>query len=394
MTSPDSPDQPRANDDSAEAPPSGEILERLDALARHDHQAAQHLVRYDWAAGCIPAGARVLDCACGLGYGSELLVGANPKHILAIDASEDALAYARREHANPLIEYRCADALSLDAATVGTFDAIVSLETIEHLADPQRLLDVFRSLLAPGGVLLVSVPNDTKLEAENPHHLWRAPFEEVHAWLTSRFAHVVACAQVHIVGSAVWARSLLTPTSPSVADGVARRVDHVALDDAAGYLFACSAEPIESRGPVSSQLVSGFDYVRGLERALDTNWAESQRLLKNWEQNRDTIKALEQTREEQRGRLESSMANAARLEGLLAEARERLESTKSRTEHDEGVIAELRASVEALTDGLEDARAEVRTLETANTALKSRSDAIRNKPLYRLLSSLGLLPRR
>ena len=59
----------------------------------------------------------------------------------------------------------------------GAFDVVVFLQTIEHVQDPQGVLEHFRELLAPGGVAYVSTPNVLTLapsgqaKSDNPWHL-------------------------------------------------------------------------------------------------------------------------------------------------------------------------------------------------------------------------------
>jgi len=59
----------------------------------------------------------------------------------------------------------------------GAFDAVVFLQTIEHVQDPAAVLGHFRSLLAPGGAVYVSTPNLLTLappgaaKSDNPWHV-------------------------------------------------------------------------------------------------------------------------------------------------------------------------------------------------------------------------------
>jgi SAM-dependent methyltransferase len=127
-----------------------------------------HMQRYRFAAACL-SGERVLDMACGCGYGTALLAELNPDKILiGVDIDPEAIAYAQQHYRLPNLSYQCADAQSFSSEQ--PFDCIVSLETIEHLPNPQRLVGNYARLLAEQGQVIASVPITPTLDG-NPHHL-------------------------------------------------------------------------------------------------------------------------------------------------------------------------------------------------------------------------------
>ena len=149
-------------------------LERLvpDALDPGDEAAratlALHLERYRFAARAARPG-RLLDLACGVGYGTHLLLEADPAlgPALGIDVSPEAIAHATAHYGSERARFVACDAL--DFRDADGFDTIVSLETIEHVEDPERLLAHLVSMLRPGGVLVASVPTTPSVDL-NPHH--------------------------------------------------------------------------------------------------------------------------------------------------------------------------------------------------------------------------------
>jgi SAM-dependent methyltransferase len=155
-------------------PVDASSLERLvpDELvggdATGDETLRLHLERYRFAARHARPG-RLLDIACGVGYGTRLLVdeASDVSEAVGVDVSEEVVAYARDRYAGPGVEYRCADAFSFQDPD--GFDTIVSLETIEHVSDPERLVENLVRLLRPGGVLIASVPTTPSVDV-NPHH--------------------------------------------------------------------------------------------------------------------------------------------------------------------------------------------------------------------------------
>lgn len=116
-----------------------------------------HVARYEFVASRLPPGSRVLDIACGVGYGARILAAAGHR-VTAVDASAEAIAFARQHYAHPHIEFVAATAESFRIAPDERFDAVVCFETIEHLERPAT---VMARLSAHAPALFASVPNET-----------------------------------------------------------------------------------------------------------------------------------------------------------------------------------------------------------------------------------------
>ena len=133
-----------------------------------------HLERYEFAARYIASG-RLLDIACGVGYGTSLLVERVPElnEALGVDIDPDAVAYARQHFGSERTRFIVHDAMTF--ADSAGFDAVVSVETLEHVPDPDRLVHQLLGLLRPGGVFVASVPTTPSIDV-NPYH--RTDFTE------------------------------------------------------------------------------------------------------------------------------------------------------------------------------------------------------------------------
>jgi 2-polyprenyl-3-methyl-5-hydroxy-6-metoxy-1,4-benzoquinol methylase len=137
--------------------------QRLTALNSGERQVApsllgirrDHVARYEWAAKRLPAGSVVVDLACGVGYGTQLLAQHGHK-VLGLDIDAEALDYAREHYAHPLATYRRGEAEF--PPNLGPLTAVVSFETVEHVADPRPMLLCFRESAT---LLLASVPNES-----------------------------------------------------------------------------------------------------------------------------------------------------------------------------------------------------------------------------------------
>lgn len=111
-----------------------------------------HVNRYRFAASLIGEQKRVLDAACGCGYGSKILQDAGNR-VVGVDIEPTAIAYAETNYHGP--GYLVGSIL--DKPWVGIFDAVVSFETIEHIVDSATALKNFRESV--DGTFICSVPN-------------------------------------------------------------------------------------------------------------------------------------------------------------------------------------------------------------------------------------------
>ncbi len=166
-------------------------MERLSvgADAPYDaREAAMHVGRYALALP-FAQGRRVLDAACGEGYGSFLLAEAGAAEVVGIDIAEEAVAAARATFRHDRLRFATGAGEALAALLPAAhFDLVVSIETIEHVADPEAYLHAIRRVATPDAVIVVTCPNDHWYygEAEgNPHHRSRFRLAEFQA-LTTR----------------------------------------------------------------------------------------------------------------------------------------------------------------------------------------------------------------
>ncbi len=159
----------------------------------------RHLAVYEWIAARV-TGRRVIDMACGEGYGSDLLAR-TAASVVGLEANPQAYEHARLRYRAPNL---CFERGVVEGyGESNAYDAIVFLQTIEHVHDPGAVLEHFRSILAPGGVAYVSTPNVLTLappgatKSGNPWHLKEYRPEEFTELCASAFAEVELLGVLH-----------------------------------------------------------------------------------------------------------------------------------------------------------------------------------------------------
>jgi ubiquinone/menaquinone biosynthesis C-methylase UbiE len=153
-----------------------------------------HTGRYRFSCNFIKKGDKVLDCACGIGYGSYMISGMTDAfEIIAVDKAVEAIEYARKYYYSSRIQYYEGDIFSLEFPDEH-FDTIVSFETIEHV-DGTGLLKLFYSKLKTGGLLITSTPNqDTQ-----PYNIKEFPTHQRH-YTPPEFADLLSSSGFEITG--------------------------------------------------------------------------------------------------------------------------------------------------------------------------------------------------
>lgn len=154
----------------------------LPNIPQENYWFRRHLVVYEWIAAQV-TGLRVIDMACGEGYGSDVLARC-ARSVVGVDANPEAHEHARLRYRRPNLRY----ARDLVETFAEPADAVVFLQTIEHVQDAPAVLAHFRSLVGEGGVAYVSTPNVLTLapkgaeRSDNPWHVHEyraAEYEEL-----------------------------------------------------------------------------------------------------------------------------------------------------------------------------------------------------------------------
>jgi SAM-dependent methyltransferase len=157
----------------------------------------RHLVVYRWIAERVD-GLRVIDMACGEGYGADLLA-TRAASVVGVDANPEAFEHARLRYTR--------DNLRFERDLVERFsapcDAVTFLETIEHVEEPAPLLTHFRELAGAEGTVYVSTPNRLTLaepgaeKSINPWHVREYTAAEFRTLCEAQFGRVELFALQH-----------------------------------------------------------------------------------------------------------------------------------------------------------------------------------------------------
>ena len=166
----------------------------LPDVPQENYWYRRHLVVYEWIAERV-SGARVIDMASGEGYGSNVLAR-TAASVIGVEANPEAFEHARLRY--PAVRFERA----LVEQFVAPADAVVFLQTIEHLRQPGETLDHFAALLdggdssGSGSAVYLSTPNVLTLapkgaeRSDNPWHIHEYRPEEFAALCRRHFSQV------------------------------------------------------------------------------------------------------------------------------------------------------------------------------------------------------------
>jgi len=173
------------------APVTGERV--VTARGGFNPSFQRHVATYRLCAPLLPAG-RVLDLGCGIGHSFSAL---EPRESIGVDSSAEALDGQGR----PTV---VADMRELPFAD-GSFASVLAVQSIEHVPDPERVLEEVVRVLEPGGIAVFATPNRLQFarpdEIIDPYHYVEFAPDELRALCERFFADVEL---LGLFGSARW----------------------------------------------------------------------------------------------------------------------------------------------------------------------------------------------
>lgn len=346
----------------------------------------EHYHRYALAAA-LCEGKRVLDLACGEGYGAAL-IAARAAEVVAVDIDEATITHARRAYAAPNLTFELGSITDPDLLVeLGKFDVIACFEAIEHVVEQERTLELVRNRLSADGVFLVSTP-DTDVYShdhgnENPYHvreLTEAGFRDL---LGQSFANVVMLRQNVAVGSVItgegpggvaghtlshaaedWTVREGLPHTYLVAAASNAELPklpaaHVLLDPDLTLVSATATEIVAQRDQalaettrvheVYQRLVEEADQLKGVIAALEQSRKAAERTARQLEEDNERALAEAVRLRAEVARLAAELGretNTARLRGARMDwLSSQMSDMEARAVRAEGQVAELRADL-------------------------------------------------
>jgi len=184
----------------------------------HRPLVIEHLHRYAMACGVVKE-KRVLDIACGEGFGSRLLAS-SASLVLGIDNNGEIIEQAKERYRCDNLNFRHGVAEAIPCCDQ-SFDVAISFDTLEHLSEHERFVAELKRVLSPQGLLLISTPNKSEycagISMPNPFHRRELEHDEFTALLQNHFKHVLPAKQRLVAGS--WIAPDTGPTDAATWDG-------------------------------------------------------------------------------------------------------------------------------------------------------------------------------
>lgn len=322
----------------------------------------EHYHRYALAAR-VSAGARVLDLACGEGFGAALL-GAQAHEVVGVDIDPQTVAHAATQYRRDNLHFTVGSMIDPELlAGTPAFDVITCFEALEHVEDQGTVIAVVRRLLKPGGLFLTSTPDITVYSHEhgndNPFHVRELTEPEFRALLGGSFAHVAILRQNVAVGS------LITSTDvpgPGVVQCLRRAPEggwQLAPEQPHTYLLGIASDAALPELPQLNMLVDpDLTLVRDAHRALAQQRQLAAELSGRLSEHQQQAAA---TRE----RLNRREDEVHRVRGELAAAQRRAQRAELRAswQHELAAAAERQAA---------ELEREVRALRAEQSATANR----------------------
>jgi ubiquinone/menaquinone biosynthesis C-methylase UbiE len=162
-------------------------------LNTNDPWWGEHVHRYNEVLPVIKKADRILDLACGTGFGSNILAQYTNGIVIGGDIAVDAVKESSQKWQRSNLQFETLDGTKLPYEE-GYFDKIISFETIEHTTQYMEMLKEFHRVLKKGGIAFISTPNffvnSPSGKVTNPYHTQEFTYEELKKILEAVFTEI------------------------------------------------------------------------------------------------------------------------------------------------------------------------------------------------------------
>jgi ubiquinone/menaquinone biosynthesis C-methylase UbiE len=193
----------------------------------------EHLHRYAVALDLI-ADKKVLDIACGEGYGSNLMAG-KAEEVTGVDIDPAVIEQANKKYTRNNLLFKQGSTSHIPGAD-NYFDIVVSFETLEHVEEQEQFLAEIKRVLKLGGLLLISTPDKHQyselVNYKNPFHKKELYENEFKALLDKYFKHASYYRQSSFTGS-----SIVKENNPAISHAYAGNYATVTRETSPSYLY-------------------------------------------------------------------------------------------------------------------------------------------------------------
>lgn len=351
--------------------------------------ALEHYHRYCFAAR-FAENRRVLDIACGEGYGSAFLAKC-ASEVIGIDTDQATIDHATQKYSSMHnLKFRVGrcEARHED---LGSFDLVVSYETIEHLDqnDQIELLNNIGKILKPDGLFIVSSPDKNEyaatVQVKNQYHKHEMTHAELKSCLEKRFKYVHLYGQRILSLSAIWQLE----GWQKVQYGLDARRD--LLEDVPGgesfsaplYLIALCSNDNLSNNILSGASSFYFDIANVEKTTNFYEWAKQ--MDADAQKSREVVQNLERQLEERIGWVRD-------LQRKLEERTRWAQSLETEAAKERAQFAQLKKEWEERTQWAQSLEAEVARERAFSSRINERLTAIESSRIYRLLRKIRLIP--
>lgn len=195
-------------------PVSKMSIERV-SLGFSDYMTAiHHIKRYTFLLNYILPGS-VLECASGTGYGAAILSRLSQiTHYHGVDLSDDAVFASLSYNQDARFAFHVVD---LAETTSELYQNVISLETIEHVSNPYRFIELLMGKMAPDGQLLLSFPAETWGGFHiNSHHFSNWNRKRLMTFLEQYFEDITVFTQeLSLLGPTTFEASSIADSPPN-----------------------------------------------------------------------------------------------------------------------------------------------------------------------------------